>query len=174
MRLVSSWWLVTIFCLIGLVSQLAAAKAFDDDLTFQSLAQETRYRTLIDEFRCPKCQNANLAGSDAPIAQDLKHKTYILVKQGQSDDQIRQYMTSRYGEFISYKPPMNRSTWMLWFAPPLLLIFGLMFWLVRTRTRQNIGVAPLSAEESWRLSQLLNTENMNKDAATDQDRKHDH
>ncbi|GAC1375808.1 MAG: cytochrome c-type biogenesis protein CcmH [Aquirhabdus sp.] len=132
--------------------------AADADLTFESTAQETQYRTLIDEFRCPKCQNANLAGSDAPIAQDLKHKTYELVKQGQSNEQIRTYMISRYGDFISYKPPIKRSTWLLWFAPPLILLLSLIGWFVRMRARRATTTAPLSAEESWRLNQVLNDE----------------
>lgn len=130
----------------------------DADLTFQNTAQEAQYRTLIDEFRCPKCQNANLAGSDAPIAKDLKHKTYELVKQGQSNDQIRQYMIARYGDFISYKPPITRSTWLLWFAPPVTLLLAVMIWLMRVRTRRTVATTPLNAEETWRLSQLLDDE----------------
>ncbi len=153
-----AWYSLTMFCLLIVVSQPIAAKVPSENLTFQSTVQEVRYRMLIDEFRCPKCQNTNIAGSDAPIAQDLKHKTYILLNQGQSDEQIRQYMISRYGEFISYKPPMNRSTSMLWFVPLLLLALGSIYWLLRTRARQQINVLPLSAEESWRLSQLLNNE----------------
>lgn len=140
------------------VSASSSTRATDADLTFQSAAQEAQYRTLIDEFRCPKCQNANLAGSDAPIAKDLKHKTYELVKQGQSNDQIRQYMIARYGDFMSYKPPVKRSTWLLWFAPPVTLLLALIVWFIRVRARRTVATAPLSAEETWRLSQLLNDE----------------
>ncbi len=139
------------------VNASSPTQAAEADLTFESSAQETQYRTLIDEFRCPKCQNANLAGSDAPIAQDLKHKTYELVKEGQSNDQIRQYMITRYGDFISYKPPIKSSTWLLWFAPPLTLFLALMVWFLRVR-RRTITTAPLSSEETWRLNQLLNDE----------------
>ncbi|BBI67003.1 hypothetical protein PKHYL_11940 [Psychrobacter sp. KH172YL61] len=78
--------------------------------------QEAQYRGLIsEELRCPKCQNQNLAASDAPIAQDLKQKVYDLVKDGRSDAEIRAYMQERYGDFISYKPPVRPSTWILWF-----------------------------------------------------------
>lgn len=136
----------------------SSAWAVDGELTFETSEQETQYRTLIDEFRCPKCQNANLAGSDAPIAQDLKNKTYELVKQGQTNDQIREYMISRYGDFISYKPPIQRSTWLLWFAPPVILVLALMIWFFRARARRTMRTAPLSAEESWRLNQLLDGE----------------
>ena len=173
MRLTLSFGVVALCCLFATVSNVSQAKTLDA-LTFQNPAQETRYHALIEEFRCPKCQNANLAGSDAPIAQDLKHKTYILVQQGQTDDQIRLYMTTRYGDFISYKPPVNRSTWALWFAPPVLLVFALLVWIVRRRSRADIKVAPLSAEETWRLNQLLSNDTLNTQNVKDQDIHHDH
>lgn len=155
----AAFFIATIFSVLTFtLSASSSTWAADDDLTFENAAQETQYLTLIDEFRCPKCQNANLAGSDAPIAQDLKHKTYELIKQGQSNDQIRQYMITRYGDFISYKPPIKRSTWLLWFAPPLTLLMALMVWFMRGRARQTATTAPLSAEETWRLNQLLNNE----------------
>ncbi|OXL28867.1 cytochrome c-type biogenesis protein [Psychrobacter sp. DAB_AL32B] len=109
----------------------AAIEVYD----FDSKRQEAQYRGLIDEFRCPKCQNQNLAGSDAPIAQDLKQKTYDMVKDGRSDAEIRQYMQERYGDFISYSPPVRPSTWILWFFPPLLLILILGGWFWRNHTR---------------------------------------
>lgn len=151
-------WTMLIGLLSCTVNAALIVNTADAQLTFESTAQETQYRTLIDEFRCPKCQNANLAGSDAPIAQDLKYKTYELVKQGQTNDQIRQYMIARYGEFISYKPPIKRSTWLLWFAPPLALLVALMVWFFRVRGRRRLTTTPLSAVESWRLHQLLNDE----------------
>ena len=153
----ATFFVATLFAFLSLTMNAStSAWAADADLTFASTEQETQYRNLIDEFRCPKCQNANLAGSDAPIAQDLKHKTYELVKQGQSNDQIRQYMIVRYGDFISYKPPIKRSTWLLWFAPPLILFVALVVWLFRMRARRTLTTAPLSAEETWRLKHLLN------------------
>ncbi len=159
MRLTPAAFLwVMIVALLSFTVNASSSKATDAELTFENAAQETQYRTLIDEFRCPKCQNANLAGSDAPIAQDLKRKTYALVKQGQSNDQIRQYMIARYGDFISYKPPIKRSTWLLWFAPPVTLLLALTVWFLRTRARRTLTTGPLSAEETWRLNQLLNTE----------------
>jgi cytochrome c-type biogenesis protein CcmH len=173
MRLTFSLRILAIYCLFLTVSHVSQAKEFDA-LTFQNHTHEMRYRSLIEEFRCPKCQNANLAGSDAPIAQDLKHKTYILVQQGLSDDQIRLYMTSRYGDFISYKPPVNRSTWALWFAPPVLLILALLVWIIRSRSRADLKVTPLSAEETWRLNQLLNNKKVNTPSVNDQDIHHDH
>ena len=146
-----------------LIAFVPASYAAIDVYDFDSEQQEAQYRGLIAEFRCPKCQNQNLAGSDAPIAQDLKQKTYDMVKDGRSDAEIRDYMQERYGDFISYKPPIRPSTWVLWFFPPLLLIIILGGWFWRTQRRQQLvevdeGVskkARLSSEEQAKLDRLL-------------------
>lgn len=125
---------------------------------FDSPQQEAQYRGLIEEFRCPKCQNQNLAGSDAPIAQDLKQKTYEMVQDGRSDAEIRSYMLERYGDFISYKPPVRPSTWILWFFPPVLLIVLVFGWVYKTRKNRIIGKSDyvqLSCEEEAKLSKIL-------------------
>lgn len=138
------------------IHQLASA---NEPLSFNSPQQEAQYRALIDEFRCPKCQNQNLAGSDAPIAQDLKQKTYEMVQDGQTDGQIRQYMIARYGDFISYRPPVRPSTWILWFLPPLLLVGVLFAWFYHVRQRQKSAplTTALSPAEQQRLDALLRT-----------------
>ena len=148
-------------CLLSITS-FAAIDVYD----FDSVQQEAQYRGLIEELRCPKCQNQNLAGSDAPIAQDLKQKTYDLVKDGRSDGEIRAYMQERYGDFISYKPPVRPSTWILWFFPPLLLIVLLVGWFWHSKRRQLVAsgasgmavdsnVKALSAMEKAELKRLL-------------------
>jgi cytochrome c-type biogenesis protein CcmH len=136
----------------------AFVQASVDVHQFDSPAQAAQYQAMIDELRCPKCQNQNLAGSDAPIAQDLKQKTYQMVKDGQTDQQIRDYMIARYGDFISYRPPVRPSTWVLWFLPPVLLVLvlGGWFWQVRQRTKQRQHL-PLSASEQARLAHVLAT-----------------
>lgn len=144
-----------------------SAMAAIDTYQFDNPRQEAQYRALIEEFRCPKCQNQNLAGSDAPIAQDLKQKTYDMVKEGRSDAEIRQYMSARYGDFISYKPPVRPSTWILWFFPPVLLVLVMFIWFIRNRNSAKrtaaiansveVGHAPLSATEQQRLQDLLKT-----------------
>lgn len=147
-----------------------------DTYQFDNPRQEAQYRALIEEFRCPKCQNQNLAGSDAPIAQDLKQKTYDMVKDGRSDAEIRQYMNERYGDFISYKPPVRPSTWILWFFPPVLLVFVMLAWFIRNRNLSKRaavianpiedGYAPLSAAEQQRLQDLLNANDHAANAKT--------
>ena len=147
-----------------------------DTYQFDNPRQEAQYRALIEEFRCPKCQNQNLAGSDAPIAQDLKQKTHDMVKDGRSDTEIRQYMNERYGDFISYKPPVRPSTWILWFFPPVLLVFVMLAWFIRNRNSSKRaaviahpieeGYAPLSAAEQQRLQDLLNANDNAANAKT--------
>ena len=160
--------------LVGGLSMFAWANI--DTYQFDNPRQEAQYRALIEEFRCPKCQNQNLAGSDAPIAQDLKQKTYDMVKDGRSDAEIRQYMNERYGDFISYKPPVRPSTWILWFFPPVLLVFVMLAWFIRNRNSSKRaavianpieeGYAPLSAAEQQRLQDLLDANDNAANAKT--------
>ena len=165
--------MATVLLVVGLSM---SAWANIDTYQFDNPRQEAQYRALIEEFRCPKCQNQNLAGSDAPIAQDLKQKTYDMVKDGRSDGEIRQYMNERYGDFISYKPPVRPSTWILWFFPPVLLVFVMLAWFIRNRNSSKRaavidnpieeGYAPLSAAEQQRLQDLLNANDNAANAKT--------
>ena len=169
--------IVRAMAMVLLVAGLSmSAWANIDTYQFDNPRQEAQYRALIEEFRCPKCQNQNLAGSDAPIAQDLKQKTYNMVKDGRSDAEIRQYMNERYGDFISYKPPVRPSTWILWFFPPVLLVFVMLAWFIRNRNSSKRaavidnpieeGYAPLSAAEQQRLQNLLNANDNAANAKT--------
>ena len=169
--------IVRAMAMVLLVAGLSmSAWANIDTYQFDNPRQEAQYRALIEEFRCPKCQNQNLAGSDAPIAQDIKQKTYDMVKDGRSDAEIRQYMNERYGDFISYKPPVRPSTWILWFFPPVLLVFVMLAWFIRNRNSSKRaavianpiedGYAPLSAAEQQRLQDLLNANDNAANAKT--------
>ena len=169
--------IVRAMAMVVLVAGLSmSAWANIDTYQFDNPRQEAQYRALIEEFRCPKCRNQNLAGSDAPIAQDLKQKTYDMVKDGRSDGEIRQYMNERYGDFISYKPPVRPSTWILWFFPPVLLVFVMLAWFIRNRNSSKRaavidnpieeGYAPLSAAEQQRLQNLLNANDNAANAKT--------
>lgn len=142
--------------LLAVTSQTTLAVI--DTYEFDNPRQEAQYRALIDEFRCPKCQNQNLAGSDAPIAQDLKKKTYEMVKDGRSDAEIRNYMNERYGDFISYKPPVRPSTWILWFLPPIILVIGLLGWWLRQRYQRKatIEVSPPTQQATQSIAPLAN------------------
>jgi len=91
---------------------------------------EQRYRQLAEVLRCPKCQNQNISSSDAPIATDMRHKVENLLLEGKSNNEIESYMIERYGDFVTYDPPLRPRTLVLWFAP--LLFFGFIatcFWV---------------------------------------------
>lgn len=145
-----------LLCALLLVAMPALAAI--DVHEFDSPEQEQRYRQLLDELRCPKCQNQNLSGSDAAVAKDLRDRTYLLLQQGKSDTEIRSYMVERYGDFITYRPPLRASTLLLWVGPfvLMLLVAVLLVWRVR---RPAAGPAPLSEEERRRLAQLLDDQN---------------
>jgi cytochrome c-type biogenesis protein CcmH len=126
---------------------------FDNDVDRQ------RYQTFIDEMRCPKCQNQNLAGTNSPIAMDLRRELELMIKDGKSDKEIVDFMVERYGEFILYRPRLSPATVLLWSAPVLLLVFGVVMLLLIVRKRRRIDVEEntgLSSVEQERLANLLN------------------
>ncbi|MES2917353.1 MAG: cytochrome c-type biogenesis protein [Pseudomonadota bacterium] len=141
-----------------LLALAAPALAGIDAYEFQTPEQEQRYRHLVEELRCPKCQNQNLAGSDALVARDLKDRTYRLVMAGKSDDEIIDHMVERYGDFITYRPPVRAGTLLLWLGPLLLLVTvaAVLVWRVR---RPATTAAPLSEDEQRRLRELLDDPN---------------
>ena len=144
---------------VFLVVMLFALPAYAaiEEVDFNDGQQLVRYKALIAELRCPMCLNANLAGSDAPIAADLRAEIHKQILAGKSDDEILQFLTERYGEFILYKPPLHIATSVLWFTPPLLLLLG--FFVLRRMlagSRQQAAESePLSKQEQDQLQQLL-------------------
>lgn len=127
-----------------------------DPYEFDNEPQHERYQHFIEEMRCPKCQNQNLAGSDAPIANDLRHELQRLLKEGKSDREITDYMVSRYGEFILYEPPFDKKTAALWLAPVAFLIIGIGVLIKIARRRAaTANNVELTAEEQVKLQQLL-------------------
>lgn len=102
-------------------------------------AQEARMMAIASELRCLVCQNQTVADSHSGLATDLRQEIRGLLQQGQTDQQVREYMTARYGDFILYRPPVNASTALLWFGPAVLAVVGLLIlWMVlRQRARMN-------------------------------------
>jgi len=135
------------------------ARAAIDPYEFGDAAERQRYQHFIEEMRCPKCQNQNLAGSDAPIAADLRRELRRLLREGRSDREITDYMVARYGEFILYDPPFDRKTALLWLAPAALLLGGVAAVAVIV-ARRRAPAAPdgLNAAERARLEQLLRSD----------------
>ena len=101
---------------------LASAQAAIDTFEFANDAERQRYRSLIEELRCPKCQNQNIADSDAPIATDLRNEIFRMLEEGKSNEEIIDFLVSRYGDFVLYKPPLTSRTLLLWYGPALSLI----------------------------------------------------
>jgi len=91
---------------------------------FENDGLRERYNVLVAELRCPKCQNQNLAGSDSPIAKDLRRELHRMLQENQSDDEIKSYMVARYGDYVLYRPEVKSSTYLLWLGPFILLGLG--------------------------------------------------
>ncbi|MFK3663266.1 cytochrome c-type biogenesis protein [Scandinavium sp. NPDC088450] len=104
-----------------------------DILPFRSNAQQAEWREITQSLRCPKCQNSSIADSDAMIAEDMRRKVFELQQKGESKAQIIDYMTLRYGEFVTYQPPVTGSTLVLWLGPVFILLMGSMVIIRRTR-----------------------------------------
>ena len=146
-------WLVGSLLLAG-----CHALALIETYEFSHPELEERYHYLSQELRCPKCQNQNIADSDAPIAQDLRRLLHQQLEEGASDGEIPEYMTARYGEFVRYRPRFSGVTLFLWLAPGLLLLAGIgfLFAMLRSRSQRTAGkVDQLSVEEQARLQTLL-------------------
>lgn len=123
---------------------------------FDSDTDAERFAQLAEDLRCPKCQNQNLADSDAPVAADLRDKVYQLLQEGKSDDEVVNYLVARYGDFVRYKPPFRLDTLLLWLSPVILLLLGGL--LIRSLVSQQKRVStPLSSQEQQQLSALLNS-----------------
>lgn len=102
-----------------------------DLYTFTSLTHKQRFYDLTSEFRCLVCQNQTLAESNAPFAKDMRKQILMMINQDASDQEIREFLVKRYGEFVRYKPPFNPATYFLWLAPGILLLIGVSFLLSR-------------------------------------------
>ncbi|ARB45249.1 cytochrome c-type biogenesis protein [Alloalcanivorax xenomutans] len=100
------------------------ALAAIDVYQFDTEEQETRFRVLTEELRCPKCQNQSIADSDAGIAQDMRERVARMIREGHDDQAIVDYFVDRYGDFVSYRPPVNAQTLVLWLGPAILLLLG--------------------------------------------------
>ncbi|MDD2222978.1 MAG: cytochrome c-type biogenesis protein CcmH [Pseudomonas sp.] len=142
------------------IACLSSAQASIDTYEFSTQAERDRYRVLVEELRCPKCQNQNIADSDAPIAMDMRDEIFKKLEEGESNEQIVGYLVDRYGDFVRYKPPVNNRTLILWYGPAAFLVFGFLMVAVivirrRRSVRAELAEQQLSSEEKTRLSDIL-------------------
>ena len=119
-------------CLLAAWLALAGgAVAAEAQEGFDDPGLEARYQALTHEIRCPKCLNESIAESKAPVAADLKREVRRLIGEGKSDDEVKRFLSERYGEFVLYRPRMTPTTFAVWAAPFVLLCLGgLVFWRI--------------------------------------------
>lgn len=122
---------------------------------FANPEQREAYESLIKELRCLVCQNQTIADSNADLASDLRRQVYEMVQQGKSRDDIVQFMTDRYGDFVLYKPPFKFKTGLLWLGPATFLLIGLISVFFFVRRKKNEAGVNLSAEQQEKIRQLL-------------------
>ena len=142
-----------LLCALMLVS--SSAWAVIETYEFSSPDLASRYHQLSQEFRCPKCQNQNIADSNAPIARDLRVVLYEELEAGQTDAQILDFMVARYGQFVRYRPEVDRQTALLWWSPLLLLVLGGVGLARHFRKKDHHPAQGLTAVERDQVDRLL-------------------
>ena len=138
-----------------LLAMCLPAVAVIETYEFSHPELERRYRELSQELRCPKCQNQNIADSNAPISQDLRRLLYQQLEAGATDAEILDYMVARYGEFVRYRPGFDRATAVLWLAPLILLVIAVGVVVLVVRRRGDDQTSSLAPDEQQRLQALL-------------------
>lgn len=111
-----------------------SARATTDVMPFKDEAQEQQFRQLTEQLRCPKCQNNSIADSNAMIATDMRRRVYDLMQEGKSRQEIIDYMVARYGNFVTYDPPLTPLTVLLWVLPLAAIVAG--GWIIVARARR--------------------------------------
>ncbi|WP_455371157.1 cytochrome c-type biogenesis protein [Petrachloros mirabilis] len=144
-------WLALWLMLVPLAASAQEVRALADDP-----AVEARLKTLALELRCLVCQNQTLADSNAPLAEDLRREVREMIAKNMTDEEIVEFLVTRYGDFVRYRPPLKVSTVLLWVGPFLLLGIGGAVLLVSLRKRnQQIDYRSLSDEERRQVARLL-------------------
>lgn len=162
--MVKSAYKISVSLIFGLLLSFCSwsVSAAIDTYQFKDAEKQARFQKLTNELRCPKCQNQNLADSNAEIASDLRAKIHIMLEQNKSDEDIINYMLERYGDFVLYQPRLSKQTILLWYAPALLLLFGLIVivFIVRFRAKAarqqtQTSQASLDTKQQQKLAELL-------------------
>lgn len=139
--------------IIGLLFFTCLSQAAIEAYEFPSPKMEADYNKLIHELRCLVCQNQNLSGSNADLAKDLRRQTHELLMEGNTPDQVSAYMVARYGDFVLYRPPLQKNTLLLWLGPFVLLVLVVVGVFMKMRKKQ-VLVAP-EQDAMTKAKQLL-------------------
>jgi len=144
-------YLFVVLLVLSFTVQAGSIEAY----TFDNKEQEKTYQSLIEDLRCLVCQNQNIAESNAELAKDMRRKTHEMITQGKSEKEISDFMVTRYGDFVLYRPPFEPMTWLLWFGPLIIFLIGLIF-VVRFMKSQNTSTQAesLSEEDVERIKNL--------------------
>ena len=146
-------------CVASLVffSALAPLQAKEAALLAEEPLVEKRLIHISEELRCMVCQNESLASSRAELANDLREEVRKLIREDRSDSQIKEYLVTRYGDFVLYRPEVKPLTWVLWFGPFLLLMLAIigMAYYLRQRQAAQTGGPALSDEDRRKVQEIL-------------------
>ncbi len=151
------WLRVASVLVLSTLFALAPAQAKEAALLAEDPLVEKRLVHISEELRCMVCQNESLASSRAELANDLREEVRKLIREDRSDSQIKEYLVTRYGDFVLYKPEVKPLTWVLWFGPFLLLllaIVGMAYYLRQRQSAQNSSPV-LSDEDRRKVQEFL-------------------
>lgn len=141
-------FLRTLACALLVCMLVARVFALDSAPAFSDPQLQSRYENLTHQLRCLQCQDESIADSPVSLAADLRHEVREQLALGKTDGQIRKFMTDRYGDFVLFKPPLERRTWLLWFGPAIFLLGGLAIALRIIMQRAKLPIEPDSNEET--------------------------
>ncbi|MFC4258598.1 cytochrome c-type biogenesis protein [Marinobacter lacisalsi] len=151
--------LITLMLALTAPHTLAQSDSGDgrDMYPLETSDQREQFRELLNELRCPKCQNQNIADSDAPIAEDMRNEVYRMVKEGADEQTVVDAMIERFGEFVHYKPAFDARTALLWLLPLIVIAVGLVVvvTIVRRSGREDDGTPELTEEQRRKAEELL-------------------
>jgi len=145
---------ITFFLILLTLNTYAVDK---NPIEFDNPEQEKRYQELIEELRCVVCQNQSVADSNAELAQDVRDLVRNQIREGQTDQQITNFMVDRYGDFVLYNPPFKAKTYVLWLGPLVLLLVGffVLFYFIRRHAQTTATLVNLTDEERNKIKQVL-------------------
>ena len=132
------------FALLLLLIQTTFAESIEAK-DFESLDQEIRYYSLIEDIRCPVCQGQSIGGSNSSLAKDLREQVRQMIISNKSNKEIYKFMINRYGDFVVFKPPIKWNTYLLWFSPLIFLVFSFIY-LIRSTRAKDEAVTDLSSD----------------------------
>jgi cytochrome c-type biogenesis protein CcmH len=150
-------WVVSALVCISLLGLAGQGRAKEAAPLAEDPVVEQRLIVISEEMRCLVCQNESLAGSRAPLAEDLRREIRGQIRAGKTDAQIGDYLVSRYGDYVLYRPPVTPITWVIWFGPFVLLLVGVVFLLRFVRRRQSQAALPPLSDAERQAAQALMT-----------------